>query len=156
MAEAHPLADYAFPDRIPLKDGAETLYFVNAEGARRLAKKGLARIMVVNGKVRALEAIRIHRATPGPVLGLGGSDPLHSPAYSHNHEVSETYLDDDGEIRHRHPLDANPENVWTLRRLPDETRDIYRTVVTECIRFDMPARVIEFKQRPRVRLPKAA
>jgi hypothetical protein len=156
MADVSPLlADLEFPAKIPVKDGEEVLYWINAEGARRLWKKGLAALRTTNRRVRALEAI--HRPTPpagSSILGLGGGEALHSPAYSHNHEVSEFYVDDEGEIRRRHPLDANPENVWTLRRLPDDTRDIYRTVVTECIRFDMPGKVIEFRQRPR--LPKAA
>jgi hypothetical protein len=157
MADVSPLiADLEFPARIPVKDQETVLYWVNAEGARRLWKKGLVALRTTNQRVRALEVI--HRATPpggsSSILGLTGSDPLHSPAYSHNHEVSETYLDDDGEIRRRHPLDANPERVWTLRRLPEDTADLYTTVLTDCL-VKPKARVVAMQPRPS-RLPKAA
>jgi hypothetical protein len=53
--------------------------------------------------------------------------------YSHNHAVSETYIGDDGNLRHRHPLDVNPELVWTLKRLPDFTGPIFRAVLDSVI-----------------------
>ena len=33
-----------------------------------------------------------------------------------------------------HQTDQNPENVWYLRHLPDETEDLYRLSVTDCLK----------------------
>jgi len=32
---------------------------------------------------------------------------------------------------HRHETETNPENVWTLKRIPTETADIFGAVVNE-------------------------
>jgi hypothetical protein len=54
--------------------------------------------------------------TPEEAAGYKASE-ARPTKYSHNHEAPD-----------------NPENVWTLTRLPRSTRKIFIEVVTDCIR----------------------
>jgi hypothetical protein len=132
MAEVSLFEGVQFPRRLPVKDGDEVLYFVNEEGAKQLVKKGLCRLMGTLKRARALEVI--HRAEK-PVAPIGAllGEALHCAAYSHNHEVSETYVGEDGRVKRRHWMDANVEKVWTLRHLDSSLAPIFRSPVLDCL-----------------------
>lgn len=102
------------------------LFWVDEARARELIAERKVRFFRRGGKMRILVALTAE------LLDTKGSKQG-SPKYSHDHEVSETYLGDDGQLKHRNPLDANPKGCWTLRRLPRSTRQLYRTVVAGCV-----------------------
>ncbi|MGH9666210.1 MAG: hypothetical protein ACRD9L_17425 [Bryobacteraceae bacterium] len=119
------------PLLIPEGETLRHLEWLTEDQARELLRKGAARFVRRKGNVRALilergaaEVVRIDQAG-------------HRQArYSHDHEVTETYLDDKGNLRRRHPLDANPRGCWTLRRVDGSLRRIFLTSITDCIPDD--------------------
>lgn len=118
-------------ERIPLLvqegDRLNRLEWLTEDQARDMLRAGQARFVRRKGSVRALVLQPNARST------VEFRSRNRSARYSHDHEVAETYLDDQGNLRRRHPLDANPRGVWTLKRLDGSLRRIFVTSVTDCM-----------------------
>lgn len=52
--------------------------------------------------------------------------------YHHNHFVPEFFTDDQGRNHKRNELDANPQGVFTLKRIDPRDREIFLTPLLEC------------------------
>jgi hypothetical protein len=87
---------------------------VDSARARRLA---LAPNATVVRKRRGSGAGAVVRILLGSTSDDSLADSLHGNprSYSHNHET-----------------DTNPEKVWTLKRIPSDTADIFGAVVLDC------------------------
>ena len=70
----------------------------------------------------------------GCVLLEGPSRPHAGTRYVHCREVSETWTDRDGIVKKRHPLDANPRGVYTLKRISHLDRPLFMQVQTDCLK----------------------
>lgn len=116
--------------RIPLltPEGAH-IEWLTEDQARDMLRRGQARFVRRKGTIRAL-ILGCRPSAEIIPISEGRSRPAR---YSHDREVAETYLDDQGRLRRRHPLDANPRGCWTLRRIDGSLRRIYVTSVTDCM-----------------------
>ncbi len=106
--------------RIPVYD-SEGVIIDRVEGprARRLALAPNATVV----RKRLTGALR-RRGQRGEIVRiLLKSDGDETMEYS-RHGNARSYS-------HNHETETNPENCWTLKRIPTETADIFRTVVNE-------------------------
>ncbi len=69
---------------------------------------------------------------PGKKPEYFKSSGFRATRYSHDHEVSDTYTDEHGVEHERDPMDPNPANVWTLKRLPNFTEIVFLAVARDC------------------------
>lgn len=87
------------------------------------------------------EMIRSGKARPygpkkqllGCILHAGPDRPHAGTKYTHNREVSDSWVDRDGIVHHRHPLDGNVRGVHTLKRLSGYDRELFRSVERSCL-----------------------
>jgi len=96
-------------------------YLASVEEVRHLIKSGVA--MAIGPKKRL----------DGCILYTGPVRPHAGTKYTHCHEVSETWTGSDGIEHQRHPLDANVRGVYTLKRLSNLDRSLFRAVERSCL-----------------------
>jgi hypothetical protein len=102
------------PRRLELVDArGEHLMWCDEDLARKFLKARKARMIRKRGRTH-LVAI-VGAAKFGSLTG-GRGTAMDKTRYSHNHETRD-----------------NPEKVWTLKRLPSSTREIFRAVVDDCL-----------------------
>lgn len=83
--------------------------------ARQMLRGGVARACGKEAEIRCI------------MLFEGRSTAAGGTRYVHSHFVADEYLDKRrGVMRKRHPLDGNPEGVFTLKRLDPSTRHLFR------------------------------
>lgn len=98
-------------------------YFATDREVRELIRSGCA--VAFNGPKKQ----RLY----GCILMEGPSRPHAGTRYVHCRDVSEAWTDRDGVVRRRHPLDANVRGVYTLKRISNLDRDLFRQVQTDCL-----------------------
>jgi hypothetical protein len=102
------------PKRIPLCDGDDNIIErIDGARARRMA---LAPNATVVRKRKGGEIVRI-------LLASTADDSLEDAMYGNPRAMS-----------HNRETATNPEKVWTLKRIPDSTADLFRAVVLDAKR----------------------
>ena len=84
---------------------------------RELVKAGLASTYGSKQKIH------------GAVLVAGPTRPQPGTSYSHRRFIPDTYTDCQGNVHRNHPLDANANRVFTLKRLDKSTAPLFDNVM---------------------------
>ena len=90
----------------------QLLFWAKEFQARKLLSEGRVRLLATKRRVHAVEVLDGQDVAPS-------ASPVTRPRYSHNREVPEVYVDDDGLERRVHPLNVNVRGCWTLKHIPD-------------------------------------